>query len=94
MHTIGLTHAHPATSARSYLVQMRNISALKDLDHQVGIDHTDHLPEVSVYDMLVPMYGNIKNVWILVLIISKLSLRFWIEWHDCSTGGAFIPEKK
>ena len=24
------------------IIQMRNISALKGLDHEVGIDHTDH----------------------------------------------------
>ena len=24
------------------IIQIRNVSALKDLDHQVGIDRTDH----------------------------------------------------
>ena len=28
------------------IIQIRNTSALKGLDHQVGTDHTDHLSEV------------------------------------------------
>ena len=27
------------------IIQIRNLSALKDLDHRVGIDHTGHLSE-------------------------------------------------
>ena len=29
-----------------HIIQIRNISALKDLDHHVGIDHADHLSAV------------------------------------------------
>ena len=28
------------------IIQVRFVSALKELDDQVGVDYTDHLPEV------------------------------------------------
>ena len=30
----------------SETIHIRNLSALKDLDHEVGVDHSDHLSEV------------------------------------------------
>ena len=31
------------------IIQIRNISALKHPDHELGIDHTDHLSEMWIF---------------------------------------------
>ena len=36
----------------SWIIQIRNLSALKDLDHEVGIDHTNHTDHTDHTDHL------------------------------------------
>ena len=36
----------PPPSNLSYIIQIRNLYGLRDLDREVGIDHTDHLSEM------------------------------------------------
>lgn len=45
-------------------MQIGHLSALKDLDHEVGIDHADHLSEVSLHFQHTTVSELVRTAWL------------------------------
>ena len=74
----GLDHAdYTAPPRPRYLeLQIRNLSALKDLDRELGLDHTDHTDHLSeACNVFFPETYLLKPLSKHTLITSKLARR-------------------
>ena len=62
----------------SKILQIRSLFDLKDLDHQVGIDHTDHLSEMLIIEKTA-LYRFLGRYTLIKLI---KSLKGFVVAHD------------